>query len=59
MSGKQKRTSTASGSTLSVSYIDKCFAVSMDNPQTPADFFGNDFTFEDLNDQISQTIAAL
>jgi hypothetical protein len=52
MSGRHKRTSTSNGSSLSVSYIDKCFTVSMDNPQTPADFFGADFTFEDLNNQI-------
>ncbi|WP_080658153.1 thiol-activated cytolysin family protein [Rhizobium leguminosarum] len=48
MSGKHRKTTRDSGSTLSICYIEKCFTVSMSNPQTPADFFNDEFTLDDL-----------
>jgi hypothetical protein len=52
MRAKHEKKATSKGSSLSVCYIDNCFTVSMDNPQTPADFFSDSFSFADLNQQV-------
>lgn len=51
---KHSEATTKESNVLTAVFIQNCFTAYIDNPVTPADFFSSDFTFADLQEQVTQ-----
>jgi thiol-activated cytolysin len=51
LKAKHNSESAATRSTVTVTFVQNCFTISVDTPTTPADFFSSDFSINDILEQ--------